>query len=71
MILSVASDLIAERILSLATGGTTILLNKADMASRTAMKSRAGLRNINIVCTIAELRQDKGEDAVFVYSNFS
>jgi acyl transferase domain-containing protein/phospholipid N-methyltransferase/NADP-dependent 3-hydroxy acid dehydrogenase YdfG len=69
-LVSVASNLLAERVLSLTTQGTTILLNEADIALRTALKSQASSKNVNIVCATAELREHKGEDVIVLHRDF-
>jgi len=65
----VAANLIADYILSLTPGGATLLVNEPDEALQFALQARASSRNVTTVFTTAELRQDMGNDLLFLHPN--
>lgn len=69
-LISVATNLIAEYILSLTPRGSTLLVNEPFLALQAALRAKASGKNVNTTFTTAELRNDKDDTSVFLHPNF-
>ena len=69
-LISVATNLIAEHILSLTPRGSTLLVNEPSLTLQAALRAKATGKNVNTAFTTAELRQDKEDASVFLHPNF-
>ena len=69
-LISVATYLIADHILSLTPRGSTLLVNEGSLTLQAALRAKASGKNVNIAFTAAELRQDKDDTSVFLHPNF-
>ena len=63
----VATNLIAEHILSFTPRGSTLLVNEPFLALQAALRAKATGRNVNTAFMTAELRQNKDDTSVFVH----
>ena len=69
-LISVATNLIVERILSLTPRGSTLLVNEPFLALQAALRAKATGKNVNTAFTTAELQQNKDDTSVFLHPNF-
>jgi len=69
-LISVATNLIAEHILSLTPRGSTLLVNEPFLALQAALRTKATDKNVKTAFTTAELRQNKDDASVFLHPNF-
>lgn len=69
-LISVATNLIAEYILSLTPRGSTLLVNEPFLGLQVALRAKATGKNVNSAFTTAELRQNKDDTSVFLHPNF-
>ena len=71
-LISVATSLIAENVLSLTPPGSTLLVNEPSLALQAALRSKATGKNVNTVFTTAEFRENENKDdtSVFLHPNF-
>ena len=69
-LISVATNLIAENILSHTPQGSTLLVHEPSLALQAALRSKANGKNVSTTFTTAELRENKDNASVFLHPNF-
>lgn len=69
-LISVATNLIAEHILSLTPQGSTLLVNEPSLALQAALRAKATGKKVNTTFTTARLRQNKNDTSIFLHPNF-
>lgn len=69
-LISVATNLIVEHILSFTPRGSTLLVNEPDLALQTALRDKATGKNVNTAFTTAELRYSEDDTSIFLHPNF-
>ncbi len=70
-LISVATNLIAEHILTLTPRGSTLLVNEPDFALQAALRAKATGKFVRTAFTTAELRQNEDDTSVFLHPNFT
>ena len=69
-IISVATNLIAEHILSLTPRGGTLLVNEPFLALKTVLRAKAIGKTVTAIFTTAEVGKDKDDTAVLLHSHY-
>lgn len=69
-LVSVATNIVAERILSLTPFGSTLLVNESDRALLAALIAKASSKNVKITFTTAEVGRCKEDNSVLLHPNF-
>ncbi|EFQ96791.1 hypothetical protein MGYG_08716 [Nannizzia gypsea CBS 118893] len=69
-LISIASSIVAERILSFTPEGAILLVNEADSALESAIHRKASAKGVKSVFTTAKLRQNSNGNSLFLHPNF-
>ena len=69
-LISIATNLMPEHILSLTPRGSTLLVNEGSLTLQAALRAKATGKNVNTAFKTAELRQDEDDASIFLHPNF-
>ncbi|KAL8770428.1 MAG: hypothetical protein Q9209_003854 [Squamulea sp. 1 TL-2023] len=69
-LISVANNLLADHILSLAPRGSTLLVNQADLTLQAALQTKSISANVDVVFTTAKLSENEDPTSIFLHPNF-
>ncbi|KAJ5928233.1 hypothetical protein N7466_007189 [Penicillium verhagenii] len=65
-IMAVGAKLVADRLLSLTSRGSTLIINEPDLIIQTAIRAEASAKNIQVVCVTSNTTSSRPDECIYL-----